>query len=132
MKGLSKVEYEKQMAQVKLENERISRLKEVQALRKERYKKNKTTKKHIETSKLALFIVMGLIMLNCIFVEAYAMWLMFVLKDSSALTCLITTAIGSSIGEVLSYLIYSLKATTENTTAEGVRFQLEKNKDVCG
>lgn len=50
--------------------------------------------------------------LNFTVVEIYSMWAMYQLGDLSSLSTLITCV----IGEVLTYLIYSLKSTRENTS----------------
>ena len=70
-------------------------------------KRRVTKKKKINTSKLLI----GFIFINCVTVEIYSMWVMYVLSDLSALSVLMTAI----IGETFAYAVYSIKSTKENT-----------------
>lgn len=59
-------------------------------------------KRKFETSKFLMY----LILINCVFVEVYSMWVMYYLKDLSALYSLIGAVITSSI----TFAIYCAKA----------------------
>lgn len=80
----------------------------------------------MQTSKKLAYGIMGFTFLNALFIEAYSMWVMFALGDSSALGTLITTGIGSSLAISLEYAIYSLKAFKENSQTERIEFEREK------
>ncbi len=77
----------------------------------ERKKKRTTTK-----------VFMYFILLNCTIVEAYSMFVMYQLKDLSALYSLI----GAVVGESISYAIYCLKSF--NDSKEEAKSLLERDK----
>lgn len=70
------------------------------------------------TSKILMYIIL----LNCSVVEIYSMWIMYYLRDLSALYSLI----GAVIGESISYAIYSAKSFNE--TKEESKINLEREK----
>lgn len=75
-------------------------------------------KQKITTSKRLMYVIM----INCMIVEIYSMWAMFVLKDLSALYSLI----GAVISESISYAIYCAKSFKESK--EEARIALERDK----
>lgn len=72
---------------------------------KAKYKKKLTMQK-----KILIYIT-----INCTIVQIYAMVVMFLLRDLSALYALITAV----IGEAFSFFIYEYKTTKENSTENG-------------
>lgn len=111
------VKYEKEYlieskrSEIRRQKNEIRKLRKSNRYYSERRRKFTTTK-----------LLMYLILLNCTIVEGYSMWVMFYLKDLSALYALI----GAVIGESLSYAIYCAKAYNE--TKEEVKQQLERDK----
>ena len=79
-------------------------------------------KKKFTTTKLLMYIIL----FNCIAIEIYSMWVMYALRDLSALYSLI----GAVIGESLSYAIYCAKSFNE--TKEEVKAALERDKFKSG
>lgn len=69
--------------------------------------------------KLTIFLVA-----NFTLVEIYTLYIMYYLRDISALPSLITVV----IGEVISLLIYQIKSLKENTANTGFMYEL-KMKD---
>ena len=67
-------------------------------------------------------VFMYFILLNCTIVEAYSMFVMYQLKDLSALYSLI----GAVVGESISYAIYCLKSF--NDSKEEAKSLLERDK----
>jgi hypothetical protein len=75
-------------------------------------------KKKVSTTKLLMLFIFG----NCTIVEAYSMWVMYVLGDLSALYALI----GAVITESISFAIYCVKAFNETKEEERIRLEREK------
>jgi len=69
--------------------------------------------------KLTIFLVA-----NFTLVEIYTLYIMYYLRDISALPSLITVV----VGEVISLLIYQIKSLKENTANTGFMYEL-KMKD---
>jgi len=80
----------------------------------------------MQTSKKLAYGIMGFTFLNALIIEGYSMWVMYALGDSSALSTLITTGIGSAFAISIEYAIYSLKAFKENSQTERIEFEREK------
>jgi hypothetical protein len=96
------------------QRERKAELKEINTEKREaseRVKKFTTTK-----------LLMYIILLNCLVIEIYSMWVMVKLSDLSALYSLI----GAVIGESITYAIYCAKSFNE--TKEEERIKLERDK----
>lgn len=74
------------------------------------------------TTKIIIYIILC----NCIMVEIYSMWAMYVLKDLTPLYSLI----GSVISQSLSFGIYCLKSFKD--TKEEVKSKLERDKFEAG
>lgn len=106
---LSKEKYDIELQRLKLQEMEWKRKKRLldkrKALRKS--KLEYLPKLKISTTKL----VMLFIFLNCTAVEVYSMWVMVEMQDISGLYALITAV----VGETMSFLIYALKSTKENT-----------------
>ena len=75
-------------------------------------------KKKLTTTKILMYFIL----LNCTIIEAYSMWVMYVLQDLSALYSLI----GAVVGEALSYAVYCAKSF--NDTKEECKSKLERDK----
>ena len=75
-------------------------------------------KKKFTTTKVFMYIIL----LNCMAIEIYSMWVMYKLSDLSALYSLI----GAVIGESLSFAIYCAKSF--NDSKEEAKAQLERDK----
>lgn len=75
-------------------------------------------KKKIEFGKIMLIIVL----LNIGIIEAYSMWVMYILGDLSALPTLITCI----VGDCISLTVYMIKSTFENR-AGGITFEAMMN-----
>ncbi|MDE6477002.1 MAG: hypothetical protein K2L48_02265, partial [Mycoplasmoidaceae bacterium] len=67
-------------------------------------------------------LLMYLIFINCLMIELYTMWVMFILNDLSALYSLV----GAVIGESLAFAVYCYKSFKE--TKEEQRLQFEKDQ----
>lgn len=104
--------------------------KEILKMRKRQYREELETikseyrdppKKHFTTTK----ILMYLIFLNCFVIEVYSMWVMYALKDLSALYSLI----GAVIGESLSFAIYCAKSFKESKEEAIISLERDKLSD---
>lgn len=93
--------------------------KEKKVLEKEQKLEEEKKKYHRKKFKISTTkLIIGFILLNCTCVEIYSMWIMYKLSDLSALYTLITAV----VGETISFAIYAVKATKENTVG-GVTYE---------
>lgn len=114
--GLSKVEFQKKLANEKKESEKRRQL---QIIRNER----KKYRNHVETNKLMAFYLF--VMLNVLVV--YAMLAMWTFQDLTYLGVLITDV----AAQILLYAIYCLKAYHGKKQEEDLKFKRESlNKDM--
>ena len=88
----------------------------------EQIKYGKVGKRKMPTGKkLTIFLLT-----NFTIVEIYTLYIMYYLKDISALPSLITVV----IGEVIALLVYQIKSLKENTANTGFMYELKmKNVD---
>lgn len=119
---------EKERARInELKYERKKR-KELLKLFQRKYKESihKIKSAHRAQSRLEKFtttkIFMYIILFNCIAIEAYSMWVMYELKDLSALYSLI----GAVVTQSVSFGIYCVKSHKD--TKSEVDAQLERDK----
>lgn len=87
-------------------------------------------KKRVSTSKLLILFLF----INCSVIEIFTGWATVRMLDATINTSLIDftpliALIGAVVGEVLSYAIYSLKATKENTVGGLVYDKAMQNID---
>lgn len=118
MRYMSEKEYTSRMKQV----EQMNRSKERKRKLKEAKSKFKTRVKLPSTSKLMaayLFVILNVVL-------CYAMVAMWSFQDLTYLGVLITDV----AAQVLTYFIYTKKATAENTSADGtgIKFQAMMNE----
>lgn len=106
---LSKEKYEIELQRLKLQEMEWKRKKRILDKRRKLRdaKREYRPKLKFNTTKLVLFFIF----INCTAVEIYSMWIMVKLADISGLYALITAV----VGETMSFLIYALKSTKENT-----------------
>jgi len=90
----------------------------------EQIKYGKSGKRKMPTGKkLTIFLLT-----NFTIVEIYTLYIMYYLRDISALPTLITVV----IGEVIALLVYQIKSLKENTANTGFMYELKmKNVDTC-
>ena len=85
-----------------------------------RIKYGKDGKRKMSTGKkLTIFLLV-----NFTIVEIYTLYIMYFLRDISALSSLITVV----IGEVIALMVYQIKSLKENTANTGFMYEL-KMKD---
>lgn len=109
--------YNKKVRKEELKSEKRKRRNHIREIRSQnRYFSEKLHK--FTTTKLLMY----LIFLNCLMIELYTMWVMFILNDLSALYSLV----GAVIGESLAFAVYCYKSFKE--TKEEQRLQFEKDQ----
>lgn len=120
-------EIQKEMRSIEKYNKKIKKeeLKSEKRKRKNHIREIKSQNRYF-SEKLHKFtttkLLMYLIFLNCIMIELYTMWVMFILNDLSALYSLV----GAVIGESLAFAVYCYKSFKE--TKEEQRLQFEKDQ----
>lgn len=85
---------------------------------KHKYRYGNERKKKLTSTKIFMYYIL----INCTVVEIYSMYIMFYLKDLSALVSLI----GAVIGDSICYAIYCAKSFKE--TKEEANIRLERDK----
>ena len=110
------VEFEKKKRKELLKMEKRKRDNELYAIQMENPKMKNN--KPMTTTKLIMYVIL----INCIVVEIYSMWIMYTLQDLSALYSLI----GAVIGESISFAVYCAKSFKE--TKEEALIALERDK----
>lgn len=110
---LSQTDYEIRLKKIKLKNASKERKAKLKA-EKKKYK----TKSKVETSKFIMFYL--LVVFNIILV--YALVAMWVFRDLSYLGVLITDV----AAQVVTYLVYCLKAYHGKKQEEQIKFEKEK------
>ena len=119
---LSEKEFRSKMRKQRLKNESMARKQEL-LKEKNRYK---TSKKKVQMTKIITSALMIFLLLNCIAVEVYSAFAMYMLGDLSALYVLIGAAVTTVIGEVLAYSVYALKAFKETKAEKDLEFEYHK------
>lgn len=119
---LSEREFRNKLRKQRLKNESTIRKQEL-LKEKNRYK---NPKKKIQTTKIITALLMIFLLLNCIAVEIYSAFAMYMLGDLSALYVLIGAAVTTVIGEVLAYSVYTLKAFKETKAEKDLEFEYHK------
>lgn len=111
------LKYKKLKEKATLKSKANKYKKEIQEIKSE-YTNEPEWKETWNTSKKLVY----LLIVNCTLIEIYAMVMMGILKDLSALSVLITTVLGESI----SYGIYCLKAFYSKKEEEQLKFERDK------
>ena len=95
---------------------------EIRELKREinNVKHDKANKKKVTTTKKLI----AYILINCTVVELYSMFVMFYLRDLTALY----TLIGAVVTESISFAIYCAKAFKETKEEETLKFERDKFK----
>ena len=90
----------------------------------EQIKYGKSGKRKMPTGKKYTIYLLA----NFTIVEIYTLYIMYYLRDISALPTLITVV----IGEVITLLVYQIKSLKENTANTGFMYELKmKNAEIC-
>ena len=110
--------YEQKLQQAELHAEKQKQKLEIQKIKH----KNDKQKKPLSYSKLALIFILT----NCTIIEIYAMVVMFMFRDLSALIALITAVVTESI----SLCAYFAKASVENR-ANGITYETAMRELDC-
>lgn len=116
------LKYKVKMRKIEERGQRKLRKQELKAKR-DSYK---IPKKKMQTTKIIIAFLMIFLLINCVGVELYSAYVMFVLRDLSALYVLIGAACTTVIGEVLSFSVYACKSYME--TREEAKINLEYKK----
>lgn len=93
---------------------------------KERANQYKKPRKKIQTTKIITALLMILMLVNCLAIEAYSCYVMFVLQDLSALYSLIGAVVTTTIGEVLAFTVYSAKSYKETKAEKDMELEYKK------
>ena len=117
--------YKRDVAKAKYHAEQVRRKQELYEIR-HKYDK---PKKKLEFGKVGLI----LILLDCLIIQGFSMWIMVYLADVSNLSALIGIAI-ALIGEVGALVSYNRKSQAENTVGgivyESFMNSLKKESDL--
>ena len=93
---------------------------------KEKADSYKKPRKKIQTTKVITALLMGLMLINCLAIEAYSCYAMFILQDLSALYSLIGAVVTTTIGEVIAFSVYSAKSFSETKAEKQLEFEYAK------
>lgn len=98
------MDYEKQKEKAKLYAEMVKKKQELNEIKHS----NDKPKEKLSFSKMAFIFMIG----NCTVIEIYALVAMFFYADLSPLS----TLIAAVVGECMSFLVYEVKSSKENTS----------------
>ncbi len=119
------MDYEKQKEKARLHAEMIKQKQELYEIKHS----NDKPKEKLSFSKMAFIFMIG----NCTVIEIYALVAMFFYADLSPLS----TLIAAVVGECMSFLIFEIKSSKENTSGgiiyesamKKLEYELESKSD---